>query len=225
MDVLLHIGQHKTGTTSFQHFLKDKQQELLKLGFYVPQSLAGFDNPSHFVLNLCCLSEEHFSPMKDAMLRQGKFDLAALSLALNEDLAMHYKKATMLGCHTMIFTNEGLYLLQTAAEYDKLKRFFAFAEKISCFCTFREKVSYAHSYRKQLTKQGIAFSSDRTSYAYVAEDSWLYNYADKKQLLNSSFDESIYLDYCPENAVQNLLDAMSIDIKVDAHAVRLNVTH
>lgn len=224
MDVIIHIGQHKTGTTSFQHMLKEKRLELLKLGFYFPESLAGFAKPSHFVLNLCSLAAEHSSPMKDIMTKKGAWDPSALSQVLRDDLDKHYQLAVRSNCHTMIFTNEGLYLLQTAEEYQRLKRFFDFAHKITCICTFRDKESFASSYKKQLVKQGIVFSSDKTHYSYVAEDSWLYDYDAKKELLDLCFDNTFFLKYCAENAIKNLLDAMKINLKVDDTTLRLNVT-
>lgn len=34
----IHIGPHKTGTTSIQWFLKENRAELLKRGYFVPES-------------------------------------------------------------------------------------------------------------------------------------------------------------------------------------------
>jgi hypothetical protein len=34
----IHIGPHKTGTTSIQSFLKENRAELLKHGYFVPDS-------------------------------------------------------------------------------------------------------------------------------------------------------------------------------------------
>ena len=34
----IHIGPHKTGTTSIQWFLKENRAELLKHGYFVPES-------------------------------------------------------------------------------------------------------------------------------------------------------------------------------------------
>ncbi|PYK41965.1 MAG: hypothetical protein DME60_00685 [Verrucomicrobia bacterium] len=34
----VHIGPHKTGTTSIQWFLKENRAELLKHGYFVPES-------------------------------------------------------------------------------------------------------------------------------------------------------------------------------------------
>ena len=34
----VHVGPHKTGTTSIQWFLQENRAELLKLGYFVPES-------------------------------------------------------------------------------------------------------------------------------------------------------------------------------------------
>ena len=36
----IHIGPHKTGSTSIQWFLKENQAELLNHGYFVPKSEA-----------------------------------------------------------------------------------------------------------------------------------------------------------------------------------------
>ena len=34
----IHVGPHKTGTTSIQWFLQENREELLKCGYFVPES-------------------------------------------------------------------------------------------------------------------------------------------------------------------------------------------
>jgi hypothetical protein len=47
--IILHVGTHKTGTTSIQHFCRRNQKELLKQGFLYPDSdLVGLkSHPAH----------------------------------------------------------------------------------------------------------------------------------------------------------------------------------
>lgn len=68
MRSLIHMGQHKTATTSIQHHLKSNREALLKRGLYVANSIAGYDAPSHFILNIYALKENRLSAMKERFL-------------------------------------------------------------------------------------------------------------------------------------------------------------
>ncbi len=69
MKTVIHIGQHKTGTTSIQHYLQDNREALAQHGLYVPSEIAGYSNPSHFILNVYALAEERYSSMKEEIIR------------------------------------------------------------------------------------------------------------------------------------------------------------
>ena len=70
MRTFVHVGQHKTATTSIQYFLRRNAEMLLKRGLYVPDKLAGFGNPSHFALNVYSLDRKRMSSMKEKLLFQ-----------------------------------------------------------------------------------------------------------------------------------------------------------
>src|SRR5258706_13501853 len=49
----IHIGPHKTGTTSIQWFLKENRAELLKHGYLVPESGSIHGGHHQLVRQLC----------------------------------------------------------------------------------------------------------------------------------------------------------------------------
>ena len=150
MRTIIHIGQHKTGTTSIQHYLKSKQLELAKEGLYVPDGLVGFENPSHFILNVYALNQNRSSSTKDKLLAtRGPGYIAGLRQNLRDDIAKHYQNAKTQGCKDVIWTNEGLYLLRREEEYERLLELFVeFSSEVVCICCFRDVESYKFSYKK-----------------------------------------------------------------------------
>lgn len=121
MRTIIHIGQHKTGTTSIQHFLQQNKTEMAAKGLYVPDSIAGYDHPSHYILNVYSLDENRFSSMKENLLRdKTKEYFAGLQQEFEADISKHYSRAEKQGCKEVIWTNEGLYLLNSTAEYRRL---------------------------------------------------------------------------------------------------------
>ena len=75
MKTIIHIGQHKTGTTSIQKFLQDNRTTLAENGVYVPSRLAGYSEPSHFILNVYALAEDRYSSRKKAIVKAKGCDL------------------------------------------------------------------------------------------------------------------------------------------------------
>ncbi len=165
MRTIIHIGQHKTGTTSIQHYLRSKRIELAKEGLYVPDALVGYDNPSHSILNVYALNQHRFPSMKEALLAtKNPSFFMGLQKNIQDDIAKHYRHASSQGCQDIIWTNEGLYLLNSVEKYTRLCGLFnEFSSEIVCACCFRELEPYRMSYMEQLKKKGIGFSHDRDS--------------------------------------------------------------
>lgn len=224
LDTLVHIGQHKTGTTSIQNFLKNSRDILMERGLYVPDSIAGYDNPSHFILNVYSLNRTRTSPMKDKLLKKQPYLFENLAQSLRKDIAWHYREAKAYGCKKVIWSNEGLYLLNSEEEYHRLCDLFSpHSSEIAAICCFRDKKSYKESYTKQLLKQKIAFSDEKDSYGYVSDDSWLFDYDRKVELLNSTFDDVTTYAYNREDNVKAFMEHIGYSIET-SKAVRLNVT-
>lgn len=225
MRTIIHIGQHKTGTTSIQHYLRQNRAELAKNGIYIPDSIAGFNNESHFMLSVYSLDKKRSSPMKDALLRSKHPEFFnELQHALTVDIARHYKNAESQGCNTVIWSNEGLYLLNSLIEYKKLRSLFDdYSATVVCMCCFRDIDSYSKSYKSQLQRSGITHSDDKNSYRYVDDDSWLYDYERKEHLVRSVFDDFIAFPYNPRDMVKTFMNALGYEV-CNTESIRLNTT-
>ncbi len=225
MRTIIHIGQHKTGTVSIQHYLQDKRTELAKEGLYVPDSLVGFDNPSHFILNVYALNQNRSSSAKEKLLATKTPEyFSELQHNLEDDIAKHYQNARNQGCKDIIWSNEGLYLLRMTEEYERLLELFNdLSSEVVCVCCFRETQSYKLSYMAQLKKQGVGFSNDADSYRYVRADSWLFDYAQKETILNKVFEETIFFSYNRTDLVKTFMEQIGYSV-ANGELFRLNVT-
>ena len=222
----IHIGSHKTGTTSIQHYLQEHRAALMDAGLYVPDTLLGFDNPSHFLLNVYALDEDRDSTAK-TRLREflDKDFFATLDKRLAAAVARHYQQAMDAGCEEILWTNEGLYLLNSVAEYSRLRQLFSlYSEEVACVCCFRDKESFRQSYIKQLESLELPLSDDPTSYRYLEPDSWIFDYDRKQALLTEVFDEVLILDYDPSDMVKVFMEALGYAPERDTASLRLNET-
>jgi hypothetical protein len=225
MKTIIHIGQHKTGTTSIQHFLQDNRKDLANHGLYVPSKIAGYSDPSHFILNVYALAEGRLSSKKEEIIEsKGTEYLSELEIELKRDIENIYKEALQKKCDRVIWSNEGLYLLNTATEYKRLINLFSeYSTEIEVICCFRDVKSYRESYMKQLAKQNISFSDNPDSYRYLNPDSWLFDYKKKKNLLTEVFDKCTYFSYDSNDNVKKFLEAIRIS-DIDTGNYKLNVT-
>lgn len=227
MRTLIHIGQHKTGTTSIQHYLKDNRVKLSQQGLYVAESIAGLDHPSHYILNIYALAKDRLSTMKEAFLKSDQQNaLDRIYKELPTEIEKHYETAKEAGCTDIIWSNEGLYLLNSESEYEKLISLFKnYTNEIVCICCFRELESYKRSYKRQLEKTGISSCDDPDSYRYTQDDSWLFDYSKKRQLLSSSFDNLIFINYTQERMVERFMQYIGYPVgSCSADIPRLNIT-
>lgn len=224
MKTTIHIGQHKTGTTSIQHYLRDHRKELAARGCYVPKKIMEFTAPSHFILNVWALDEQRSSSMKKRLLKEKP---AAFWETLEENLHLsieqNYQKAIDQKCDEVIWTNEGLYLLNSAREHARLYKLFErYSKTIKVVCCFRDKKSYQKSYKTQLKKNKIELSANWNSCRYLEDDSWLFDYDRKKVILEHVFDETTYFDYCPKDNVKNFMKNIGRPISNINKQYRLN---
>lgn len=225
METIIHIGQHKTGTTSIQNFLNKNERDLASQGFHTPNSLVGYDNPSHFILNVYSLEKDRYSSMKEKLQKEKPssfFD--NLEGNLRKDISKQYQLAKQNNCNNVIWSNEGLYLLNSDAEYRKLLNLFLpHSSKITCICCFREVKSYRKSYSKQLLKQGISQNEVKDSYRYLAPDSWLFDYQKKIHILEQVFDQVITFSYNEDDNVSEFLRHIGYKGNV-TESIRLNTS-
>lgn len=225
METIIHIGQHKTGTTSLQHYLYHSRQELLDKGILYPEKLLHFRNSSHFMLNIYALAANRSSYKKEYIVNKYGLDsLASLNKELPSDIRKTYEYAAKRCCEQVIWSNEGLYLLNSIEEYERLIDLFRpYSSKIIVVCCFRDRKAFKNSYENELIKLQTTPSVQKDSYRYTAADSWLFDYERKRNLLAEVFDDCLYFNYHPEDNVQPFLDLLAIQLQYDK-SYRLNTS-
>lgn len=225
MKTIIHIGQHKTGTSSIQKFLQDNRENYAENGFYVPSKIAGYTCPSHFILNVYSLAEDRLSAKKEELIaKKGKRYLSKLEVELRNDIKQIYKEALFKKSTNVIWSNEGLYLLNSVEEYQRLINLFSdYSTEIEVVCCFRDVESYKESYIQQLKKAKVEISNNPNSYCYLESDSWLFDYKRKKELLSSVFDKCTYFSYEPTDNVKRFNEAIGF-MANNTIAYRINVT-
>ena len=155
---------------------------------------------------------------------KGKKYLDELNEKLPLEIKNIYNEARQQKCGKIIWSNEGLYLLNSKKEYEKLINLFKpYSNNILVYCCFRDKLSFKESYLNQLKRVNISSSNKSDSYRYLKSDSWLFDYDRKKSLLRDVFDECIFFDYNSKDNVKPFLELINIQLNRYAE-LRLNKT-
>jgi hypothetical protein len=165
----LHIGTHKTGSTSLQRWLNQQRNWLLQHHFSYYRGL-------HFPNNHieCYLAAMRLN--RDSFARQAIGEFSAHYYAeVKQRLAIF---AAQQPQQHKIISTEGLSLLRFEDELVLLKDLLSvFKADIKIILYLRDKSSYLASYRAQLAKKpGRLPSNEFWSALYVAEDTWLTDY-------------------------------------------------
>jgi hypothetical protein len=165
--VVLHIGTHKTGTTSLQHFLLDSQTLLARAGAWYPPGFVIDTAHSELPLLSVRLERDWPARLRFPELRMtGWLDAAAKHVrALISDAP----------CETVVFSHEDLSYLRFDDEFERLTRLLEPAD-VRVIVFLRDRDSFLRSYGDQLRATGFVESTDTTSFAYLGADSWLVDY-------------------------------------------------
>lgn len=164
--VFLHIGTHKTGTTSFQKWLRENEDDLRNrfgLGVYH----GGF--PNNREVGLACANTDRLLPVRnipqwsDPVWRDHVNDLARVQMQRDEA--------------SIIVSAESLSFLRADEEVRRAQRMFADRE-VTILLTLREPADFLASWGRHLTRGRYELSDDPKSFAYVSVDSWLARYDD-----------------------------------------------
>jgi hypothetical protein len=164
---VLHIGTHKTGTTSLQHYLHEAQDVLASVDALYPP---GFAIPTaHAELPLLAVRPERVWP---ARLRLPEVQdpnwLAAAHRYVREQVESSPAR-------TIVLSHEDLSYVRFDDEHERLAALLAGLE-VDVVVFLRDRRAFLESYAAQLDATGFARSDDPTSYAYVEQDSWLADY-------------------------------------------------
>jgi len=211
-NLFLHIGTHKTGSTSIQHFLKDHIAELKNRDFDLYRG--NIKSTNHIEIYLSSMR-----PLRDSFAKQ-KFKIN-IDNQFVEDTAQrvqHFIATSRFS--NIVFTAEGLSLLRFRDEIERLRYVLgADSHDITIILITREPVEFLESLKKQILKvPNRALSRDPESVFYVEPDSWLADFTTLKSLYIDGFGRSslvnIDYDYALErdgNILPSFLEVLGLD--------------
>ena len=190
-NVFLHVGIHKTGTTSIQHFLLENKQKLhgQDFDYYEGKFIAA----NHVEIHAAFMRRERLTPFKVSN-RKLLFD-GAFSANIEKGL-FRFIKNNARG--NLVFSNEGISYLRYYDEIYRLYKFFVDCECLPTIIIYtRNKEEFLRSYKNQLEKMSMPFSNDKESFSYIKEDSWLLDYDKRVQSFAEVFGEKsvFHVDY------------------------------
>ena len=166
--VLLHIGTHKTGTTSIQQFLRDHNDDLV--------ASAGASYATGFLLRIV------HSELPLLTIRPHRMWPARLrfpetqSSSWQAAAAAHVRdEVTAETPDVLVYLHEDLSYLRHDDEFARLRNLLG-DRSVTVVVFLREREAFLRSYASQLEGTGFELSDDSTSFAYVRPDSWLVDY-------------------------------------------------
>ncbi|MEY5152820.1 MAG: hypothetical protein EBY23_05405 [Actinobacteria bacterium] len=172
VNVLLHIGTFKTGTTSLQQWFNDHAEEIES-----ETNIRWFRglHPDGRELAAICMDEDKETPAMSMgffpMRNSPKWE------TWKEEVRANIQGELQKSNSTMFVSCEALCLLRTDSELSRLKELFP-PENCQIILVLREPKEFLKSWRKHLQHDFLRRSNNRKSFAYVKSDTWLVNYSE-----------------------------------------------
>lgn len=176
---IVHIGIHKTGSTSIQNFLQKHRKNLAGRGIHFYRGRHIDDN--HVELHASCMRHGRYSTFK-----------ISSGLVFDEAYVSETRRIVSTFLHgvagqTSLFSAEGLSLLCHADEVERLAEMLP--REVSIIAYLRNPADYLRSHAMQIRRAGIPESDDRTSFPYFGADTWLIDYEFRLAAFRSIFGE------------------------------------
>jgi hypothetical protein len=164
---IVHVGTHKTGTTSFQAWARRYRTELAArtaIHYY-----DGRFSRNHYELALLCL-------------RRGLIPVSGMEAAwcLGEgqaDVRAHIRRQVERPVQSLLCSTENLSYVREPDEVDRLVELLR-PREVSVVVVLRDPAEFLRSVRAELGRHGLQPSADPDSITYVEPDSWLLRYDD-----------------------------------------------
>jgi len=215
-NIYLHIGTHKTGSTSLQRWMLEHEPFLNTNGFILYKGAHKTHN--HVELYLAAMRYERDSFGKQAR-PEIKFDESYTS-EVSKQVQTFISKCND---KNLILSTEGLSLLRHRDEIQKLATILgADYENIKIILYLRDKKDYLSSYRLQLQKKGRKPSTNYWSALYVEDDTWLIDY---EQLITAYGDvfglnNIVVIDYDKEmksrsNIIPSFVETIGLECSIE----------
>jgi hypothetical protein len=166
---VVHIGTHKTGSTSFQAWADQHRDEMaVRADTHVYQGR--FAAWSHYELAILCLRPDRNMPMR---CRTPDWCLDAWQ----QDVRNHIREQVHGTQSTLLCSAEELSYLRHSDEVERLRDLLA-PREVSVIAVLRQPADFLRSYADGIARNGFLPSKYDDSFAYVELDSWLIRYHD-----------------------------------------------
>lgn len=180
----IHIGTHKTGSSSLQHWLGSSRERLDQFGF--AYFTGAFEPDNHVELFAVPMR-----PGREAFARE-KYGIVGSEAEL-EGLRDRFRDfAARHSGHHLILSCEGLSLLRFDDEIERFRSIFEPTDReVIVVLVLRNKADFLDSFRRQIIKHRDRELSDNpSSVRYVEPDSWLADYDAIEEIWGRSFPSS-----------------------------------
>jgi len=175
----VHIGTHKTGTTSFQAWGGTNRSEIQRLtGYRFYESLWGGAQIELPILSLRSELDMHAR----------KVNQPWVTPEVEQNMRDHIR--SQLNGENLIISAEGLSFIRFPEEVDRLRELLDPYE-LEFIVVQREKADFLRSYTQWMAKVNIKQSDDPSSVRYVGADSWILDF----EKFQSLFPGILTIDY------------------------------
>lgn len=183
--MIVHIGTHKTGSSSFQKYLQDHLEELRDHGYHVFRStlctkarpctaseIALLATRKEILTPLRCLMPDYISEMAYKEM----LDVVESEIARPEQI--------------VLISEEELSLIRFPPEVSRLKELFKDRD-VEIIAVIREKITWLESWKKQMERLGLPSQSKYPdSVFYTQADSWLVDFDSMIKTFINAFGEA-----------------------------------
>jgi hypothetical protein len=217
VNVILHVGLHKTGTTSIQAWLRDHPALLAESRIRFPRGWLQLDNHFELPLTLMRLDRMTNARRRSDEWRDPRWRAGVLRQVL-DDLRRHPDEITVL-------SSENLSWFRHDDEFIGLREVVGDAHIV---IYLRNKADFLASLTAHFNKNGMpGVSSDPSAYNYVEPDTWLADYDARVGDWKRWFTNVTVLDYDHETAggrsvVASFVELLGVPVPDDVDTYRLN---
>lgn len=217
--IVLHIGLHKTGTTSFQAVMHDWRDIFIANGVdpYSTKRCRKYGRAKHGDIAFSCMRSGVLDNEQGEILfnynKDKKYE------EVGQEIRGYIKNSKS---DKLLFSAEAISLLRTSDEFLKLRKLFGNDVIFHIIVCLREKSDWLKSYQVQHLKEGIDVSPFKSSAFYTKDDSWLLDHDGLVEELNKHFEKVTVLNYEKNDMVGRLCGVLEVDLKINTQAYRRN---
>ena len=160
---LVHIGTHKTGTSSLQVWLENNRDWLAEnRGIHLFKGAYG-GNPLE--IGLWCLRPNRTIPISHRIV-ESRLD------EWRDETELRIRTQLADPEQDVLITSEALSMLRYPDEVERFAQFLG-ARDVRLVVCLRDRAAFLESYRRQLLRTGSELSPYRSSHAYLEPDTWV----------------------------------------------------